>query len=39
MVVALIIATPYLMEAIAERRKDKSKLDQPRQDDWQDDDE
>ena len=39
MVVVLIIATPYLVEAIAERRKDKSDLDQPRQNDWQHDDE
>ena len=39
MVVALIIASPYLMEAIAERRKDESDLDQPGQDDWHDDDE
>ena len=39
MVVVLIIATPYLVEAIAERRKDESDLDQPRQDDWHHDDE
>ena len=39
MVVVLIIATPYLVEAITERRKDESDLDQPRQDDWHHDDE
>ena len=40
MVVAAIIATPYLMEAITERRKDKSDSDdQSGQDDWQHDDE
>ena len=40
MVIAVIIATPYLMEAITERRNKKNEdSDQPRQDDWQDDDE
>ena len=39
MVVALIIATPYLMEAIAERRRDESELDQSGQNDWHHDDE
>ena len=39
MVVALIIATPYLMEAISERRKDEPNSDQSGQDDWHHDDE
>ena len=38
MVVALIIATPYLMEAISERRKDESHSDQSGQDDRHQDD-
>ena len=40
MVIAVIIATPYLMEAIVERRNENTEnLDQPRQDDWHHDDE
>ena len=40
MVIAIIIVTPYLMEAIAVRRGENTEdSDQPRQDDWQDDDE
>ena len=40
MVIAIIIVTPYLMEAIAVRRDENTEdLHQPRQDDWQDDDE
>ena len=40
MVIAIIIVTPYLMEAIAVRRDENTEdSDQPRQDDWQDDDE
>ena len=39
LLVAIIIATPYLMEAISERRKDESDSDQSGQDDWHQDDE
>ena len=40
MVIAIIIVTPYLMEAIAVRRDENTEdSHQPRQDDWQDDDE
>jgi len=39
LLVAIIVATPYLLEAISERRKDESDSDQSGQDDWHHDDE